>query len=179
VLPVGVTRAEHEIARLRATPRHVQLERLVAEHRHMSAWRTPARLDARTVIFPAVRTMSRHRRSSTSPMAQASEHDPCEHRPPRHVLPVASRGTVELAGGVRQRSNVLGPVVPHGRRPRGLHPPTLPLAGLRSIMLYSTTSSRICAKRVIVLLIDVADSTRSRTFAALYRSTSAIVSCDS
>ena len=47
--------------------------------------------------------------------------------------------------------------------------------GLRAIRSYSTATSRICPRRVIVLLIDSADSEASSTLPRRYRSTSTIV----
>jgi hypothetical protein len=112
-----------------------------------------------TVIRLPARSTSRQRRSINSPIRNPAN---------TSVERIARRGTCRLAlaslssssaASIRAAmcpalSSHTGAALDAFRRRR------LPLAGLRSIISYSTATSRICARRVIVLLIDVDDNAR-------------------
>jgi len=71
----------------------------------------------------------------------------------------------EVGRGIEQRLDRLGAVEEHGARAAGLELRlrVLTRTGLRAIRSRSSATASICPSRVIVLLIDSADSSPSRT----------------
>ncbi len=114
-------------------------------------------LDARTVIRPVWKSTSRQRRSISSPMRSPAKVSaeriarlgicPLDFAPRSSSPAASSSASICSAESSHTGAGLLA-----------LSLRRFPFAGLRSRCPYSTATSRICPRRVRVLLIDVAES---------------------